>query len=334
MNQAFIDLLSNYANLPEPLRKHCFEVEGEPFKAALCWPDQMLALNVSGAKKAVLKKEGWETGKVSSTEVNAAEPLFAFVETIKALSDDPGAQTQEKDFGNFGVGGLKGLFRFLLEEVPGLPEPKLGVRRTDPLALWEELNIALVGDQADLEALEPEVRCVGFSPEEAPNASRLIALIDRFKFQVLLVQAEAEAEENRSNAETKLLKAMLDIGIEEPDPNRHFYYANGDLATIPDMSWGDLLLVIELDGWFVHIGSELHKVIQSAVRGDPERGKAFMTKAEQQSVRDARKRRRLGELGWAVYVVHDTEVATPENAKKTARSIRAIIEARRQMIVT
>ena len=318
--------------MSEPLKKHTITEGKDSWHAALCWPTEKIALNVTGKGQRKLIKAGWLVKGMDRREADAAGSILAFASAVDATvmgGIEIFESGKSPKFDLFPPQSLKALFRYLISEVPGLPTPHFGTERGHPLAWWPDQKVSF--EKGDGEEFF-DYQVIGFPVGVGQAAGKLIATIDESKFHKILTIAEESAEASTSQAETRLLQAMLDVGIQNPDRNHEFFYEDGRVATIPDMTWEDIKLVVELDGWWVHKGKHLDFGVRAAVAGDDERGKKVVSKAQDSSVRDARKRRRLGEMGWAVYIVHDLEVTTLEDALIVARQIKTIIEQRRQLM--
>lgn len=325
--QELFVLLRDYANLPKP--ETSFKLESG-MSALAAWPVQKIAIVTSSDALTAFRREGWSAERLPGREVRHLDALAGWMRDIGDLlhrgGSGPSASLSGEPVTNRST--IRAFMR-MLDAHTSLGKAKLN----GGTFIWEDHQFAITPS----ETLADKYRAKGWQAVVQPSeplahVGSILVWVEKVRLWAVVAEADAEAKSNISKAEAQLLRAVLDVGLPEPDRNRVFYWPNGEVATKPDLCWEDARLVIELDGYYFHKGRHLDEGLRAAVKGDAEKAKKVSAKAQDRAIKDAAKRRLLGEQGWAVYVVHDVELDGESSALEIARTIRTIRDERLRLL--
>lgn len=325
-------LLCDYADLPNPIFKTRIDLSSKTaIDVPVAWPELRMALVVDAEHEAMLPKFKWNAARLPRTLLtNGAFLKDWTLELVRMLRDpnhrpDPSV-SQEGQPGMVPAPTQKILLRLLAMEHPELVRP---ATTGDGHLHWDD--VYLLTSPKD-EGLPRNARHVWMPETRLASLSQTLKDINNLKFKAVVAAADNEAESNVSMSEGWLLDALTRVGLPAPERNHEFYWGNGELATIPDFVWQRPKFVLELDGYYFHKGLHLSEGLKAAVEQDPVRSGEVKRTAQDRAVKDAAKRRLLGEQGWVVYTVHDVEVRSTEAAMSIARQVKRMITVREQQI--
>jgi len=222
----------------------------------------------------------------------------------------------------------------------GLPRPRVNYttrygRSQASLSLaWPELRMGFSFEGDNPAPLVKAGWCiVPLGTAEINAVAPLLAAMSVIRFQLLLHRSAGTAKRTTSADETALLAALLAAGLPMPDRNLTTKAPDGSGSVTPDFSWKtvgdyDVMVALELDGWFHHGGRDLHEEIVAAAAADPAHKRQLTEFHRDQQAKDAAKGRLLTDAGWHVIRVQDTELAGGATDKVVASVVR-LIEARK-----
>lgn len=325
--EALTWLLCDYAELPAPEYNAVVEVSSKTsFKVAVAWPDLRMALVANSEQLKRMPHFKWTVSRLPKSLLTTGPFLKDWIMEVTSMIRDPDYEpvkhlVREGEAGNIPSPMLKVLLRLMQMEYPELPQPKAvqkGHLVWDALTFMTSPTASPVGGQ------------VFWMPDTKVAAlTEALHDINTLKFSAVVASADNEADATVSRSEGRLLDAMTRVGLPAPNRNREFYWPEtGEIATVPDFVWEHAKFVVELDGYYFHKGLHLSEGIKAVLEEDPERATEIKNKAQDRAVKDAKKRRLLGLMGWSVQMVHDVEITSDKAAMSLAREIKEMLSVR------
>lgn len=129
---------------------------------------------------------------------------------------------------------------------------------------------------------------------------------------------------NTSEAEEKLLNAILWRGIPTPDRNKTFYRDDGTELTTPDFTWEEYKVAFYLDGAYWHSVMNDSKLIKELKSNAKHKNKVIADRSDK-VIKDNNNRSELTLMGYRWIVCSDKDVSTPEGIEEQVDRIEKLI---------
>lgn len=265
----------------------------------LWWPSRRVGVLLSSSPSATAGRDGWSVVRCGADWAGWCSGL---IRASSMLGAEPVPVPDPSMF------AVHALLRFWgCEERPR----SVSSGGVSLAVAWPDHRIAVVmpGESSSVSALDG-LRRSGWVLHRM--SGRWMSDVSTVRGAALAVAAAVSAggATNPSGTEQKVAAALLDAFVAAgcPAPRRDVEVVDesGRVFSRPDFAWPEVMLVLEVDGWFHHSGRGLDVLFGAA--GVDEARRAMRSADRSRFERDAIKRRRLAVLGWTVLTCSDTEI--------------------------
>lgn len=171
-----------------------------------------------------------------------------------------------------------------------------------------------------------------FNSGELETFKRVFNGINVSAFEHVRRTSQAGMTKQGSKEEEKLLKALLNANIPEPNRNLRIARENGSELTTPDFAWEDIKLAFFMDGLWWHVGKDDAEKMKILAEGASDKAKSdvIIETNRSRATKDADNRSELASMGWTILSCTDEDIASDEGVKKQVERISKTLRQKKK----
>lgn len=171
-----------------------------------------------------------------------------------------------------------------------------------------------------------------FNSGELETFRRVFQGINVSAFEHVRRTSQSGMTKQGSKEEERLLKALLNANV--PNPNRNYRVAreNGSELTTPDFVWEDAKVAFFMDGLWWHVGKDDAEKLRILSEGaaDKEKSSVILETNRSRATKDADNRSELSSMGWTILACTDEDIATDEGVKRQVDRIAKTLRQKKK----